>query len=266
MEFEKFIKEFSSAKTFRQNLDILVEAFPTPSNNYLPRKKAEIIGKKCFDFLAKNQAELHNFPPSKLKPFLSGLTKNCPSNVLKIISLFSEKQIKGLFGAPENAIDKSGGYLLGKAFPYAFTGYIVAGVASRKLNYGVFYDGHNALREKHGEINSNLVLREIVVGYALHDVLFSVRATKKMKVYDQKFYARRWKKIEECFNLNKEHIQNEYGKEINSPVLWMEKFLKDHPNSPEDIKFQVEVVRYAEKMKLENAIPDVEKKRSIMKI
>lgn len=266
MEFEKFIEEFSSTKTFTQNLDVLVDVLPTRSSNYLPRKTAEIVGKKCFDFLAKHQEELHVIPPSKLKPLLSGLTQNAPSNILKIISLLSEKQIKGLFSAPENALDKSGGYLLGKAFPYAFTGYIVSGVASRKLNYGVFYDGHNVLREKRGEINSNLVLREIVVGYALHDVLFSVRVPKKMKIHDQKFYAKRWKKIEECFDLNKEHIQKELGREINSPVLWMERFLENHPNSPEDIKFQIEVVRYAEKMKLEHAIPEVEKMRSTMKI
>ncbi len=266
MEFEKFREEFSPVKTFKQNLDVLVEFLPITSNNYLPRKKAEFVGEKCFDFLDKNKEELHRFPPSKLKPLLSGLTQNSPSNILKIISLLSQKQIRGLFSAPENAIDKSGGYLLGKAFPYAFTGYIVANVAGRKLNCAKLYNGYNVLRKKHGEFESDLVLREVVIGYVLHDVLFSVRATKKVKIHAPSFYTKRWKMIEECFDFNKEHIQKEYGKEINSPILWMEEFLKNHPSSPEDQKFQVEVVRYAEKMKLEKAIPEVEKKRSLIKI
>ena len=266
MDFEKFKELFSNKNTLRQNIEVLVNVLPTTSSNYLPRKKSEIIGVKCFDFFVKRQKELQKIPSSEFKPLLSGLTKNCPSNILQIISLFSAKQIKDLFNAPENAIDKSGGYLLGDAFPYAFTGYIVSGVASRKLNYGVFYDGNNILREKHGEVNSNLVLREIVVGYALHDVLFRVRDPKKIQKQDQRFYAKRWKLIEECFELNKEHIKKEFGKEIDSPVLWMERFLENHPNSPEDERFQSEVVRHAEKMKLEHAIPEVEKMRSTMKV
>lgn len=267
MQFEKFKDAISNQPTLREGIAEIISLFPNDhlqSFPMLPRLKATQAESRCLALLKKHKNELKDFPSQDLKDLVSKISINCQSRIFHIINCLSDTQIKELFKTPENKTDVNGGYVLGTVLPYVFSGYISSRVSSGFRDYTQLYEGYSLLRNNHSVAIANLVMKYHVLEMGIENGLFNNSGSD---IRSKNIYEKRLQKITECFEANKKQIHKTYGKEIESPLDWMDAFLKkrDTP-TPENYALREGIKNYAAKLKLEEVIPVIKSKKSVMKI
>ena len=270
MTFEKVKSSLPANSSLRSGIAELNDFFVQNKGTsilplVLPSEKAVSIEEKCLALFKKHKNELHGLPAEELRDLLSNLSLNFNGKIFHIIDCFKNSQIKDLFKTPQNKPDPSGFYGIGMSNPYAFTGFISERLSGGWGNYAQLYKGYGLLRKNHPNSVVSLVVSASVFIYGLEKGLFSISPVSPNFFKDDVSMA--WQKIVDCFEANKEQIHKAYGKEVDTPLAWMNAFLKNSfPTTPENLAFREGIKNYAEKLRLEALIPISDSKKSVMKV
>ncbi len=273
MAFEKFKESIPVKPTLREGLEELFYFFKlNESSSSFPRSlskaKALDVEEKCLSLFKNHKDELKDFHAHELKDLLSKLSINCQGRIFHIIDCLTNTQIKGLFKTPENKPDSLGAYrMIGNTTPYVFSGYIGIKVSNGWLDCAQLYEGYTQLRNNHSPFIASLVMGVPMLEVGIENGLFGVSYLPDDPTQEKDVYKESWQKIVDCFETNKEQIYKAYGKEVDEPLKWMNAFLKNRPEpSAEDFEFREGIRSYATKIKLEEVLPVVAGKKSVMKV
>lgn len=252
----------------REGIDKLISLFPPRQDDgfpIIPRLRAIKAEEQCLALFQRHKDELKVLPSQDLKELMSKMSLNCQSKIFHIINCLTDDQIKGLFKTPENKILPNGSVQLDAAKPYCFSGYLGLRVWQGQLDYTGLFEGYTKLRNNHSAAIANLVMKVVPLEHGIENGLFSVSGSDRRG--NQSIYEKRLQKITDCFEVNKGQIHKTYGKKVDTPLAWMDAFLKNRPApKQEDMVLREGIRKYAEKLKLEDAIPFKSEKRSVMKI
>ncbi len=269
MIFEKFKSSLPVNSSLRAGIAELNDFFIQNKGTsiiplILPSEKAVYVEEKCLALFKEHKDELHSLPVGELKDLLSNLSLNFNGKIFHIIDCFKNSQIKELFNTPQNKPDPSGFYGIGMSNPYAFTGFISERLSGGWGDYAQLYEGYGLLRKNHPN-SISLVVSASVFIYGLERGLFSLSLLSTNSFKDDVDVA--WHKIVDCFETNKEQIHKAYGGGVDTPLAWMNAFLKNcYPTNPENLAFRDGIRNYAEKLMLDASIPASNGKRSVMKV
>ena len=268
MQFEKFKESIPSQSSLRSGiLDLVLFYSLNERNSFLPvvpLKIAQEAEDKCLDLLQQHKNELPELPSKELKELMSKLSINCQSKIFHIINCFTDEQIKELFNTPENMPDGQGNYAVSRSKPYAFTGLIGEKVHGGRLDLLKVFEGYALLRKEHSPEWASLVMSVSNLAMGIENSFFNASGVDGGK---QNIYEVRFKKITEFFEANKEHLQRSYGYDVDTPIKWMDAFLKNrYDPSAESYVLREGIKSYAEQLRLEGVIPTVNNKKSVIKI
>lgn len=278
MNFEKFKESIPAKPYLRDGIAELMSLFPdgkkTQSSLDDIANKYEEIENKCLYLFEKYRDELAILPSNELKELISKLAINSQGKTLHIINCLTDVQIKELFDTPQNNPAAAGYYTSDSINKYAFTGFLAMHVANISL-CSKLYNGFTQLENARPASVVDLVLTKKVLESGIENSLFKLTYTLKA-LHDYKvaicgaknIYGDRTEEITDFFENNKKQIQKEYSKEVDTPLAWMDVFLKNRPSQSSVLnrEFQQELRIFMEASLLEQAITAINNKSSVMKV